>query len=123
MLDVYQRASVFASLLHSFLAEGRLSAFDTLVIVGHCGTFQMLLARLLALDAEVAAKMTLPNCCVVPLDRFAVAGGYIYAASVDMPAVLQDQLGVDSSPAVVKAAAQKLADARHPGVLWFASSS
>jgi broad specificity phosphatase PhoE len=133
MLDVYHRVSTFAAQLQAFLGEGSLAESDTVVIVGHAGTFSMLLARLLALDAEKCAtdlmtgKMEIPNCSVLALDRFAVDSGFVYAPSAAVLKIFEQVKregsvsidGLDASP--TWSAARQLANGRHTGVLWFNS--
>jgi broad specificity phosphatase PhoE len=120
LLDVYQRVSVFVSLLYAFLGEGKLGDFDTVLIVGHHGTFSMLLSRLLALDPSKSEHMEIPNCSVLALDRVAVGSGYVFAASAEVLDIVASPTGGNGA---VQAAARELARGHHSGVLWFRSDA
>jgi len=131
VLDVHQRAAAFVASLRAFLGEGFLGDADTVVIVGHNCAMVQLLARLLAKTAAGAdAAISLPNCCVAALDRFAVdagAGGchadtYAYAPSASLHAML-GTFGEGAGAATqarAAAYARRLAADLNPGGLVFA---
>ena len=74
LLDVNQRMSCFLNGLVAFMAAGRLSADDSIVIVSHCAALLQLMGRLVGFGAPTAAHKNLSNCCVLVFERFELDG-------------------------------------------------
>ena len=70
LLDVNHRMGSFLNGLVAFMAAGRLSPDDSIVVVSHGAALLQLMGRLVGFGAPAAARKNLPNCCVLVFERF-----------------------------------------------------
>ena len=70
LLDVNHRMGCFLNGLVAFMAAGRLSPDDSIVIVSHNAALLQLMGRLVGFGAPAAARKDIPNCGVLVFERF-----------------------------------------------------